>query len=221
MEDTSQRNKDILLTENRENKFKEVIAKRQIDLTVILEDVHDPHNLGAVMRSCDAVGVSEIYVIFTDKVKFDKGVEIGFNSNSGSKKWVEVHLYNNTKDCIKAVKSKYKKIYGTHLSEEAKSLYSLELTDSVALLFGNEQMGVTAEALSMIDGNFIIPQHGMVQSLNISVACAVSLFECSRQRMIHDKYSDAFNENNPVHDALLTRFMSKHKPRKTKKLEIL
>lgn len=218
MVENFQKNNIELLTENRENKFREVIAKRQLNLTVILEDVHDPHNLGAVMRSCDAVGIAEIYVVFSDKEKYERGVEIGFNSNSGSKKWVEVHLFNDSPSCIKAVRKKYDHIYGTHLSEEASSLYDLELTGSVALLFGNEQLGVRQETLSLIDGNFIIPQYGMVQSLNISVACAVSLFECSRQRTLADQYKGEYDGNNSQHSEMFERFVIRHKPRKEKKI---
>src|SRR6185436_18898253 len=78
---------------------------------------------------------------------------------------------------------RYKKIYTTHLSTDAVGLHELNLTEPVALVFGNEHSGVSDEIIAMADGNFIIPQVGIIKSLNISVACAVSLYEAYRQKM--------------------------------------
>jgi tRNA (guanosine-2'-O-)-methyltransferase len=156
-----------------------------------LENVHDPHNISAVLRTCDSVGITDIYVLYT-AVHKDR-LELGKRSSSGARKWVNVHLYNDVDECMKAVKAKYSKIYATHLSEGAVDLYDLNLTESVALLFGNEHKGVSEAALTYCDGNFLIPQYGMVQSLNISVACAVSVYEALRQRKAKGFYSD-----NPV-----------------------
>ena len=100
------------------------------------------------------------------------------------------------------MKSKYDKIYSTHLSKDAVSIYDLELTQSVALLFGNEHEGCTEEALSYSDGNFIIPQYGMVRSLNISVACAISLYEAQRQRLKAGRYNIGKKRWTKGHEAL-------------------
>lgn len=179
------------MTPKRAARFKEVIKCRQPNLTVILENVHDPHNISAVLRTCDSVGITDIYVLYTNVHR--ERLKLGKRTSSGARKWVNVHLYNNVDDCMKAVKAKYEKIYATHLSEDSVGLYDLNLTESVALLFGNESAGVSKEALAYCDGNFLIPQYGMVQSLNISVACAVSLYEALRQRKAAGFYSD-----NPV-----------------------
>lgn len=179
------------MTPKRAARFKEVIKCRQPNLTVILENVHDPHNISAVLRTCDSVGITDIYVLYTNVHR--ERLKLGKRTSSGARKWVNVHLYNNVDDCMKAVKAKYEKIYATHLSEDSVGLYDLNLTESVALLFGNESAGVSKEALEYCDGNFLIPQYGMVQSLNISVACAVSLYEALRQRKAAGFYSD-----NPV-----------------------
>jgi tRNA (guanosine-2'-O-)-methyltransferase len=179
------------MTPKRVEKFKEVIKCRQPNLTVILENVHDPHNISAVLRTCDSVGITDVYVLYT-AVHKDR-LELGKRSSSGARKWVNVHLYNDVDECMQAVKAKYDKIYATHLSEDAVGLYDLNLTESVALLFGNEHKGVSEAALTYCDGNFLIPQYGMVESLNISVACAVSLYEALRQRKVKGFYSD-----NPV-----------------------
>ncbi len=192
------------LTEERLAKYKKLAALRQ-DMTVILEDVHDPHNIGAVIRSCDAVGIGEIYVIQTEGPLEDYLVKS--KSSRGAFKWVEIHIFDNREECIESVRKNYSKIYGTHLSENASSLYDLNLDDSVALMFGNEHAGLSEEALSYLDGNFIIPQYGMVQSLNVSVACAVSLFEASRQRDERGMYDYEFNNKSLRHQNFLNKFI--------------
>lgn len=185
------------MTPKREDKFRRVVAKRQFNLTVVLENVHDPHNIGAVMRTCDAVGVREIYVLYTEDQLTEETLQVGKSAASGAKKWVEVHLFQDVASCFGAIRKKYNHILATHLAENAKSLYDLDLTDSVAILFGNEKDGVSQEALSFTDGNLIIPQMGMVQSLNISVACAVTLYEALRQRQLagcYDQDPSDFND---------------------------
>ena len=185
----------MVLTENREAKFKHTISKRQTDLTIVLENVHDPHNIGAVMRSCDAVGINEIYVINTTKMTEAQVLRFG-KSASGAIRWVTLHYFESVEECFAIVKKKYQRILATHLGEESKDLYELNLTEPVALLFGNEHAGLSEQALSLCDGNFTIPQFGMVQSLNISVACAVTLFEVLRQRRLKGAYDNDYNEND-------------------------
>lgn len=197
------------LTSERIDKFKEVISSRQL-LTVILENVHDPHNIGAVMRSCDAVGIPEIYVIFTENTHNLLTQKIGKKSAAGSRKWVKAHYYGDLEECIHDVKKKYKRIFGTHLSEKSVSLYELNLTDPIALMFGNERDGLSDKALELIDGNFTIPQFGMVQSLNISVACAVSLFESLRQRLQKGMYDTVFDDNNSSHKQMFDEYVETH-----------
>lgn len=164
----------------RQQKMRQVLERRQPQITVVLEDVHDPHNVSAVMRSCDAVGIMEVYVVNTLTPPITK---LGKRSSAGAKKWVDMHSFENIDACMQAVKAKYDKVFATHLSQDSVSLYDLDFTGSVALLFGNERLGLSPEILKYADGNFIIPMQGMVQSLNISVACAVSLFEVMRQRI--------------------------------------
>lgn len=160
--------------------------KRQPDLTLVFENVHDPHNIAAVMRTCDAVGVQDIYILNT---KENQTKRFGKKSSASAAGWLTIHHFDNVEECFKAVKAKYKYIFATHLGEKAVSLYELDLTQSMALVFGNEHSGVSEEALAFCNGNFIIPQVGMVQSLNISVACAVSLYEAFRQRNEKDYYN--------------------------------
>lgn len=185
----------MVLTDNRKAKFKETISNRQTDLTIILENVHDPHNIGAVLRSCDAVGINEIYVINTTGMAKQEVLRFG-KSASGAIRWVSINYYESVESCVEVVKKKYNRILATHLGNESKDLYDLTLTEPVAFLFGNESQGLSNEILKLCDGNFTIPQFGMVQSLNISVACAVTLFEALRQRKLDGGYEAAYNEGD-------------------------
>ena len=115
----------------------------------------------------------------------------GKKSSASAAGWLTIRQYTDAASCFKAVRDNYKRIYATHLGSEAYSLYNLNLTEPVALVFGNEHEGVSAEVLGLCDGNFVIPQVGMVQSLNISVACAVSLYEAFRQRDHQGLYDKA------------------------------
>jgi tRNA (guanosine-2'-O-)-methyltransferase len=201
------------LNPEREQKLKRAAAYRQHDLSVILENVHDPHNLGAVMRTCDCVGISEIFVIYTEQGMNSNARYIGINSASGSKKWVDVHFFESVLDCLAVVRQKYQRILGTHLSVDASSIYKTDLAGPVVLAFGNEHTGLSYELLHHLDGNVIIPQYGMVQSLNISVACAVTLFEASRQRSLLGKYDAQYDENNALHREYYQKMLKGHNPR--------
>lgn len=167
------------MTPERTERLESVLNKRQPDLTVVLENVFDPHNISAVMRTCDAVGIQDIYIL-NNKIPPHK--KWGAKSSSSAAKWLSIHQFTDVEKCFAELRKHYKKIYTTHLSTDAVSLYELNLTEPVALVFGNEHSGVSDEIIAMADGNFIIPQVGIIKSLNISVACAVTLYEAFRQK---------------------------------------
>jgi tRNA (guanosine-2'-O-)-methyltransferase len=167
------------MTPEREKKLLSVLNKRQNDITIVLENVFDPHNISAVMRTCDGVGVQEIYVLNTKIARHKKW---GAKSSSSAVKWLTVHQFENNEECFEALRKKYTKILTTHLSADAVSLHSINFTDPLALVFGNEHSGVSDKVRDMADGNFLIPQVGIIRSLNISVACAVTLYEAFRQK---------------------------------------
>ena len=167
------------MTQEREQKINRVLDFRQENLTVILENVFDPHNISAVMRTCDAVGIQDIYIL-NNKIPPHKNWSA--KSSSGAAKWLTVHQFTDAAECFAALRKNFSKIYTTHLSSNTVSLYELNLTEPVALVFGNEQSGVSEEIITMADGNFIIPQVGIIKSLNISVACAVTMYEAFRQK---------------------------------------
>jgi len=173
------------MTKERREKIEKVLSKRQNNLTIVLENVSDPHNISAVMRSCDAVGVHEIYVLNTRIALHQKW---GAKSSSSANKWLTIHQYDDVTTCFNDLRKRFDKILTTHLSSDAVSLYEVDLTEKLALIFGNEHDGVSEEVRNLADGNFIIPQVGMIRSLNISVACAVSLYEAFRQKQVKGHY---------------------------------
>lgn len=168
------------MTPERQSKFQSVLAKRQFNLAIVLENVEDPHNISAVMRTCDAVGIQDIYVITTTIPKHPR---FGPKSSSSAAKWLTIHQFDSVEACMNVIRPLYKTILTTHLSSDAVDLYEIDFTGgSVALVFGNEHDGVSEAMRQVADGNFIIPQVGMIQSLNISVACAISIYEAYRQK---------------------------------------
>jgi tRNA (guanosine-2'-O-)-methyltransferase len=173
------------MTPERRARLLAVLNKRQHDLTVVLENVFDPHNISAVMRTCDAVGVQEVYVLNT---KIPRHKKWGAKSSSSAAKWLTVHQFTDAEACFAALRQKYDRILTTHLSSDAVGLYEIDFTTRIALVFGNEHSGVSEEIRAMADGNFIIPQVGIIKSLNISVACAVTLYEAQRQKKVAGHY---------------------------------
>lgn len=185
------------MTNERREKLEKVIRYRQPGLGVVLENVFDPHNISAVMRSCDAVGIQDIYILNT---KIPRHKKWGARSSSSAAKWLSVHQFDDAAGCFAVLRSRYDKIMTTHLSSDAVTLYDMDLTRNIALVFGNEHAGVSEEIRALADGNFIIPQVGIIQSLNISVACAVSIYEAYRQRSNAGFYSG--ESDTPYHGRL-------------------
>ena len=189
------------MTPERKAKLISVLNKRQNDITVVLENVFDPHNISAVMRTCDAVGLQEIYVLNT---KIPRHKKWGPRSSSSAAKWLTVCQFDNAEECFLQLRKKYTTVLTTHLSSDAVSLHSINFTKPIGLVFGNEHDGVSEEIRNLADGNFIIPQVGIIRSLNISVACAVTLYEAYRQknlalqydtkRLDHHTYNKLLNE---------------------------
>ena len=197
------------LTPERRQRIKDITNRRQVGLTVILENVHDVHNIGAVMRSCDAVGIHEIFVLYTESHLDEDRLTLGKRSSAGTRKWIDVHFFRDRDHCFETVRRSYSSIQCAMLIPESQNLWNLDLSESIALLFGNERDGVSPESMALSDGSFYIPMAGMVQSLNISVACAVTLFEAFRQRSEKGYYES----NNPAplqfQEKLLESYLSR------------
>jgi tRNA (guanosine-2'-O-)-methyltransferase len=172
------------MTERRVKKFRSVLRHRQPTLTVVMEDIHDPHNVSAILRSADAVGILEVQLVYIN-AEFPK---LGKKSSASALKWVSRRTFKSVKECYDQLHREGFLIYATHLSKKSLLLYELDFTKKVALVFGNEHRGVSDEAAKLADENFQIPMVGMIQSLNVSVACAVSLYETYRQRQAAGQY---------------------------------
>jgi tRNA (guanosine-2'-O-)-methyltransferase len=173
------------MTPERELRIHTVLAKRQENLVVVLENVFDPHNISAVMRTCDAVGVQDVYVLNT---RIPRHKKWGAKSSSSAANWLTVRQYDDAKECFDALRQQVDRVYTTYLTSDSVSLYEMRLTGRIALVFGNEHSGVSDEIRTFSDGNFVIPQVGIIESLNISVACAVALYEAYRQKNAAGQY---------------------------------
>ncbi|MEY4529605.1 MAG: hypothetical protein RLZZ156_326 [Deinococcota bacterium] len=172
------------MTQERQTRVRAVLEKRQPDLTVLLEHVHKPHNLSAILRSCDAVGLLEANIVALE------GRPPTFNETSaGSDKWVPLVTHENTATAFANLKERGFKVIAAHLSSTALDYRDWDYTQPTAILLGAEKWGVSSEAADLCDAHIIIPMHGMVQSLNVSVAAAVILFEAQRQRLEAGMYN--------------------------------
>ena len=187
------------MTPERTKKLLSVLKNRQCNLTVVMENVQDPHNISAVMRTCDAVGIQDLYILNT---KIPRHEKFGAKSSSSAAKWLTLHQFENLNESITALRKNYETILTTHLATDAISLYEIDFTKSVALVFGNEHDGVSEELRNLADGNFIIPQMGIIRSLNISVACAVSIYEALRQKTVSGQYNQASLPEQRMNDLM-------------------
>lgn len=176
------------MNDARTKKLLQVLSQRQVDIGVVMENVHDPHNISAVMRTCDAVGIQDIFVLTTIIPRHKR---FGVKSSSSAAKWLTIHEYTDAAACFAELRKRYTKILTTHLASDAVNLFDIDFTGSIALVFGNEHDGVSEEIRRLADGNFIIPQMGIIQSLNISVACAVSIYEAMRQKTAAGHYAQS------------------------------
>jgi tRNA (guanosine-2'-O-)-methyltransferase len=173
-------------TERRQARIRSVLARRQPDLTVVLENVHDPHNVSAILRSCDGVGVLRAHAVYS--IEEPPPGAFARQTSASAAKWVEVERHGSLADCYKRLRAEGFTILVTSIGPDSRPLYAWDLRQPVALVLGNEMRGVSAEAREMADGAIQIPMAGMVESLNVSVACAVCLYEALRQRTAAGDY---------------------------------
>ena len=174
-------------TEKRLSKIIKAATARQFSLRVVLENIHDPHNVSAILRTCDAVVIGQIDLLY----HIEKFPKISMVSSASSKKWIEQKKYDNVKTCLEQLRLDGFKVYGTLLSENAESIYDIDFTEKVAIVMGNENRGISDEMIEGVDKNIYIPMRGMIQSLNVSVATAVTLYEAQRQRSLKGMYENS------------------------------
>ncbi len=198
----------MAISPQRAARIREVVAKRQLDWTIIIENIYDTRNLAAVLRSADAVGIQHIFVLQTEKALQYDQLELGQKAAGGSLKWLQVHYYREREKCFQHLRQLVDKVYGTHLGQAAIPLPQMDFTQRIGLLFGNERDGISPETLTYLDGNFHLPMFGMTQSLNLSVACAVTLYEGLRQRLRNGQYENAFPNWSTARQALEAHYLA-------------
>jgi len=167
------------VSEKRLQKIKSVIAARQFDLTLVIENIHDPHNVSAILRTCDAVGINRIHLVYT----IEKFPKLGRKTSGSAVKWIEHEKHSDIPSCYSKLKNENFQILASTLSPDSLSLYDIDFTKKTAIVLGNEHRGISSEASELATQRFSIPMKGMVQSLNVSVAAAIILYEAFRQRM--------------------------------------
>lgn len=155
----------------------QVLDQRQMDLTVLMERVHKPHNFSAILRSCDAAGVLEAHA-----VPPEEGLPLHRATASGAHKWVQVRRHETAHDAIGALREQGFRVLAAHPEARARDYREVDYCRPTAFLLGSELRGLTPESVEAADGVVQLPMRGMVQSFNVSVAAALLLFEAVRQR---------------------------------------
>ncbi|MBT0727761.1 tRNA (guanosine(18)-2'-O)-methyltransferase TrmH [Rosenbergiella australiborealis] len=173
----------------RLTRIQEMLARRQPDLTVCLEQVHKPHNISAIIRTADAVGIHHIHAVWPE----DR-MRTAASSSAGSNNWVNVHTHDSIERAVDQLKSLNMQILATHLSPNAIDFRDIDYTKPTCILMGQEKTGISDTALSLADHHIVIPMLGMVQSLNVSVASALILYEAQRQRHIAGLYQRSYSD---------------------------
>ena len=178
------RNPNLPPSEQRLERIRSVLARRQKDLTLVLSNIHDPHNVSAIYRSCDAFGVHSVHLHYTSTAF----PSLGRKSSGSARKWVETIRHKGRDDLAAALHAMGATIIATSFSERARPVTDFDFTKPTAIIFGNEHSGVEDELKAIAHAEAFIPMMGMVQSLNVSVAAAVTLFEAWRQRRAAGMY---------------------------------
>ncbi|HBR98824.1 MAG TPA: tRNA (guanosine(18)-2'-O)-methyltransferase TrmH, partial [Gammaproteobacteria bacterium] len=174
------------MTPQRYQKIRDTLNRRQPDLTVLAENVHKPHNISAILRTCDAVGIAKAHVVMPD----DPGFRMRSGIAMGSDRWVEHQLYTDINLPIERLKASGHRVLAAHFSDHAVDFRDIDYTQPTALLLGTEKFGVSETAVAACDAHVVIPMMGMVASFNVSVAAAIILSEAQRQRAKAGMYSD-------------------------------
>ncbi|HTN51805.1 MAG TPA: RNA methyltransferase [Anaeromyxobacter sp.] len=168
------------LVPGRRARIDEVVAGRTRTLTVVMEAFCDPQNVNAVLRTCEAFGVQELHAVEGVMKPYDRNKKISQNAD----KWLDVRRWRSTAECLGHLRAEGFAVYATHLGAGSRPLSALPFAGKVALVFGNEHRGVSSEARALADACYAIPMRGFVQSLNVSVAAAISIAHAVERREV-------------------------------------
>jgi tRNA (guanosine-2'-O-)-methyltransferase len=164
------------MTPERFRRLQRILARRQPDLTVLMDRVHKPHNFSAVLRTCDAVGVHEAHVVPSADFGQARGTA------KGSARWVRMARHDALEDALEALRGDGFAVIAAHPAADSVDFRAVDYTGPTAILLGTELEGLSAAAVGAADQCVVIPMLGAVASLNVSVAAAVILYEAQRQR---------------------------------------
>lgn len=167
-----------MISPERFSRIKHLLSLRQPDLTILMDNVNKPHNLSAIIRSCDAVGIETVHAVSTNSVIRNRQ-----RAARGSNKWVNLVLHDSTGKAIQTLRDQGMQILVAHCSDNAVNFRDIDYAIPTAIVMGAELFGPSKNAVSLADHFIYVPMQGMVESLNVSVAAAVILFEAQRQRL--------------------------------------
>lgn len=185
------------MTPERYKKLRRVLANRQPDLTVLLDNVHKPHNFSAILRSCDAVGVFEAHAVWGDPKLRPSRL-----TSSGTAKWVAIRTHPDIRAAVTALRDQRFTLIAAHPSAKAQDYRDIDYTRATALVLGAELEGLGEATLELVDTTVCVPMMGMGASLNVSVAAATILFEAQRQRANAGLYAES-RLDKPVYEKIL------------------
>ncbi|MBP3730233.1 MAG: tRNA methyltransferase [Mailhella sp.] len=172
------------MTERRRTKIEKVLRQRQKGLTLVMDNIWDPHNVSAIYRSCDAFGVPEVHLYYTH-CAFP---QLSRKTSASAFKWVGTVRHSDREEMLACLRSQGMRVLATSCSPSSIPLTAYDFTMPTAIIMGNEHAGVSEDLLTIADGEVYIPMYGMVQSFNVSVASALILAEASRQRALAGMY---------------------------------
>jgi len=173
-------------------RIQEMLARRQPDLTLCLEQVHKPHNISAIIRTADAIGIHDIHAVWPEE-----RMRTAVSSSAGSNNWVNVHTHDSIEQAVSVFTAQTMQVLATNLSEKAVDFREIDYTKPTCIIVGQEKTGISHQALALADHHIVIPMLGMVQSLNVSVAAALILYEAQRQRQAAGLYQRDYSDIDP------------------------
>lgn len=180
-----------MLTEHRRERIDHVVRRRMKTLTVVVEDLRDPHNQAAVLRTAEGLGLLTAHVIDTPD---QHGRTETFDPSRGvtkdADKWMAIRKHKSVPPCVDELKAQGFAIYAGALDAKSVSLYDLDVTRPCAFVFGNEHRGVSPALREKADRLFAIPMRGFVESFNVSVAAAICLSHAIHAREVAGVVSD-------------------------------
>jgi len=185
--------------------MRHVLARRQPDLQVVIDNIHDPHNAAAILRTCDGFGAAVVNLLYGDP----EPPELTESVAGKATKWLDLKWFTQARECVDALHSEGIKVFATFVDDSATDFREVDWTTPVAVAFGNEHRGCTPELVDLADGLIHIPMVGMTQSFNVSVSAAIVLAEAVRQRLAAGLYEPRWDD---WREERLAKWISREEP---------